>query len=682
MARRPALALGLLLAAGCPMLQRTPLDTSDTQDDGTEVFDPAWAPLVINEFMAVNRTGATDGTGVRADWIELYNPSDQWVSLSGWTLTDDHSEPDRHHLEQLYLAPWGTLLLWADGQPSLGPDHLGFSLAAEGEQIGLYDPTGAAADGLSFGLQAADHAAARALDGAARWIITSSPTPGETNGSGGIGAGEAWAAPPEPCGLGSDLVEFNWLEGDLVTFDVACSAELGDRAVLEPVDLPEGASWDGTTLSWQTGPASGGRIDFVFAVTTEDRSDEIPLAEAVTFWVADDPSNPDNLPVDPERYTEEWGLPVFHITTSGAIQDYYTSVDLAFEGLDYPARIKVRGKTSSNYPKPGYTIELEEAELAISAWGVTRDHLALVTPFDDNAYVRQKLVYDQWAAVAEFWGEPRLVPRSFFTVLYLNGEYLGLFLALDRVDDEFLEQSGFVRGTGLYKAVEHDANFYLTGVDGSPKESLHDGYDKQEGDPPDDFGDLEDLVAFTGHADAQGLVDGAADHIVLQEFMDWFLLVYFSLAEDSGGKNSYLAVAPDSTVFRYCPWDFNQSWGQTWRTYRRDSDELNDHTTDNKVFWAILEVEAARAELWERYHAMAQPGGPYAPGWFTAQLDAYYTLIEPSAEKDWAKWSAEHYSYEGWAAEREDDDDWTDYQGEKAYLYQWIEERSALFEAF
>ncbi len=686
---RPAPALGLLVLAGCPALQRTPLDTepedsrADVVDTATiEHVDPPWPRVVINEFVADNRTGATDGTGAHPDWIELFNPSNVTVSLSCWGITDKHSAPGKHRLEQLSIPPFGKLVLWADGEPALGPDHLGFTLAAEGGQIGLYAPNLVPADELSFGQQAADHAAARVLDGGASWSITASPTPGASNGGTGTGVATGWAEAPDACALASDLSERFYLEGDSVAFTPSCSGSLGERAALEPAALPEGASWDGTTIRWQTGPASGGRIDLVFAVTTQGQEEEVPLAETVTFWVADDPSNPDNVPVEPLGYTEEWGLPVFHVTPSATIPDYAIPADLVFEGVDYAATIKIRGKTSSNYPKPSYTLELDEAELAVSTWGVTRDHIALVTLFDDNAYVRQKLVYDQWAAVSEFWGEPRLTPRGFFAVLYLNGEYLGLYLALDRVDDEFLEQQGFDPASNLYKAVEHDANFYLTGVGGAAKESLHDGYDKKEGEPAGDFSDLEALVAFTGHADAQGLVEGAPEHMVLQEFMDWFLLVHYCLGEDSAGKNAYLARAPDSAVFRYCPWDFNQSWGQTWRTYRRSSSELNDHTVDNKVFWALLEEESTRAELWERYRAMAQPGGPYDPAWLSAQLDAYYALIEPSAERDWARWSADYIGYVGWAEERNEEADWTDYQGEKAYLYRWIEERAALFEAF
>jgi spore coat protein CotH len=282
--------------------------------------------------------------------------------------------------------------------------------------------------------------------------------------------------------------------------------------------------------------------------------------------------------------------------------------------------------------------------------------------------------------MAGFWEVERLTPRSFFTVVYFDGVYQGLFMALDRIDNEFLEHQGFDPESSLYKAVHHDANFFLTDAGGDPKDTLHDGFEKKEGEPEDDYSDLDALVAFTGHADAAGLVHGASEHLDLAEFMDWFLLVHYCLGEDSAGKNAYLARTPKSSVFRYAPWDFNHAWGQDWRTLRASSSSRNFHTGYNRVFWAIQELEATDAELWERYRLMAQPGGPFDPDWLRATVDAYFELIEPSAVRDWERWGADYSSYSGWADDRDSEDDWQDYQGEKAYLYQWLDERAALFE--
>ncbi len=659
-----------------PVQDSPPSEDTDT----TEVIQPSWPALVINELVADNAGSALDGTTATPPWIELHNPGSDPVSLESWTISSDPDQPDMHSLEQLEIAAGGFLLLWADERPELGPDHLELALHPEGGALGLYTPDGTPIDGLAFGQQATDHALARALDADATWIISGSPSPGASNSSGGSGAISAWASPPAPCELVSEIEGSNLLEGDLIQGSASCSGELGDDAIIQAVTLPEGASWDGASLDWQSGPASGGRIELVFSVTSTDGHGETPLAETVVLWVADDPSAADNVPVQPASYTEEWGLPVLHVATEGELSGNYSAAELVFYGRSHPGMIKVRGATSSYYPKPGYTLELDAQELHIPAWGITRDHLVLLSPFDDNAYVRQKLIYDQWAAIAGFWGEPRLTPRSFFVVLYLDGAYHGLFMALDRIDNEFIDQMGFDRDAGLYKAVNHDANFFLTDSGGSAKDTMHDGYEKKEGQPEDSFDELDALVSFTANAaDAASLLDGDDTWLDLHEFMDWFLLVYYAHAEDSAGKNSYLAFEPGQTLARYAPWDFNHAWGQDWRTHRESSSSLNDYTSRNRVFWAIQDDADADAELWERYRQMAQPGGPFDPDWLRATVDDYYALIEPSAQRDWAVWAADYYSYSSWSSYRDSQDDWTDYEGEKAYLYQWLDDRAELF---
>src|SRR4051812_46415076 len=40
------------------------------------------ADPVINEFLAINNNGLVDFEGVRSDWIELYNPNAETVSLN------------------------------------------------------------------------------------------------------------------------------------------------------------------------------------------------------------------------------------------------------------------------------------------------------------------------------------------------------------------------------------------------------------------------------------------------------------------------------------------------------------------------------------------------------------------------------------------------------------------------
>lgn len=470
-------------------------------------------------------------------------------------------------------------------------------------------------------------------------------------------------------------------EGESISVTVACTGDVASEdASLTLIQGPSTGVLDAEQWQWQwqTGAADGGRVDVVFSVAVPG---QLPEALTVPIWVADNPELEDAQPVDPLRYQEEWGLPVVHIDVDGALSqtDQLGTVHWLGDALD--VEIKIRGASSSYYPKPSYTIEFTKEEIELPSWEVSRDHLILLTTFDDNSYVRQKLIYDQWAAMAQWDGSVRLTPRTDFVVVYLNGSYQGLYVALDRIDNEFVRQMDMNDEGDLFKAVNHDANYYLYNSSGGYKSTLHDGYEKREGLIDDDFSTLDALVGVTGNAaSATALLNDVADMLIIDEFTDWFLLVYYSLSEDSAGKNAYLYHNPDTERFHYVPWDFNHAWGQNWYTARVSVDSINDYTNRNRVFWALQFDEDAEQQMWERFDALRADGGPMSLDWQRQQLDNYYADIQPSAERDWAKWANDYYTYGYWSGYRNSLGDWQDFEGEKAYLYTWLDERAALFE--
>ena len=168
-----------ILWLGCAAPQQA-LDTAWSPHLGAS---EGWSVVVINEFMASNASGLQDDSGAYPDWIELYNPTEEALELDGWMLSDDRQERDKHVLQGQRIDAGGWLLLVADGDTDEGDDHLGFSLSADGEDIGLYSPDGGVVDEVEYGPQQTDHAAARQLDGGSEWMLTDTPTPGTSNGA-------------------------------------------------------------------------------------------------------------------------------------------------------------------------------------------------------------------------------------------------------------------------------------------------------------------------------------------------------------------------------------------------------------------------------------------------------------------------------------------------------------------
>jgi spore coat protein H len=472
------------------------------------------------------------------------------------------------------------------------------------------------------------------------------------------------------------LTEPHSTEGEAVSFGFDCGSGLSSADFTASMSgLPEGASFDvqSWTFSWTPGLDQGGRYDLMLSTRPDDDPAAFPESTVATFWVADAIEDPDNLPVDPATYTEEWGLPVFHLAPGQSVGQTHIPADITVYGHTYHAEMKIRGAASAGYPKPSYTLKFSDEDLDAGPWGMgNKDHLYAITSFDDNSYVRQKLCYDLWLAIADHFERDRLTPRTFFGVVYLDGRYRGIYTFSDRPDDHFAQEMGLSSEGNLYKAISHYANFYRT-YGSSPKSTLHDGYEKKEGIPaegePGAYDDLDALVAWSADASDQEFWDEHTDWLRLDEFMDWLLFVQWTASDDSAGKNAYLYNDPAAFEFRYCPWDFNHSYGQGWYTYRVASSSFSDYRSSNGIFNHLQAHPQASAELWDRYHAL-QDEGPLNATWMLATVDGYYAQIQRSTDRDWALWAASYASY--WGSNNRND-----YHEEKAYLLTWLEEREA-----
>ena len=254
-----------------------------------------------------------------------------------------------------------------------------------------------------------------------------------------------------------------------------------------------------------------------------------------------------------------------------------------------------------------------------------------------------------------------------------------MYLAVDHIDNEFVSEMGFGPDGHLFQAVSHDANFRRTDVSGNPKWSLDQGYEQKDGE---DHLDLDELVGFASDSTDAEFQEGAAHYLSPHEFEDWFLFVHYANAEDSGGKNDWLYHDPSTSLWRYIPWDYNDSWGQDWMTLRITPDAYDDFTWTNEIFVHDLGDPVASAEIWDRFHEMQASGGPLDVDVQLAHLDAYYAQIDPSAARDWEKWKTAYQHYSGWAYYRQQNADWTDYDGEKAYLYDWVRQRDVEMRAY
>ncbi|MCF8334127.1 MAG: lamin tail domain-containing protein [Bacteroidales bacterium] len=143
---------------------------------------PAQSP-VINEVMASNDTTIEDSEGDNPDWIELFNPTSETISLKNWSLSDDKRNLKKWQFnDEALIQPYGFTLIFASGKEHLtSRGHCAFRLDAGNEPVFLAAPTGKIGDSVTARCMPTDISYGRESDGGKNFSYFKNPSPGYTN---------------------------------------------------------------------------------------------------------------------------------------------------------------------------------------------------------------------------------------------------------------------------------------------------------------------------------------------------------------------------------------------------------------------------------------------------------------------------------------------------------------------
>ena len=148
--------------------------------------------IVINEIMASN-VGVVMSPAYNFDgWIELYNPTEQAISLSGMYLSDGANNRWKIPANIGTVPAKGFLVVWL-GSNDIKSNQAPFKLDCDGGTIYLSDASGQHISQV-YPKVMSRTAWARKVDGSDEWGWTANPTPGATNAT-SVFATERIAAP-------------------------------------------------------------------------------------------------------------------------------------------------------------------------------------------------------------------------------------------------------------------------------------------------------------------------------------------------------------------------------------------------------------------------------------------------------------------------------------------------------
>ncbi|MBJ06409.1 MAG: hypothetical protein CMO40_04725 [Verrucomicrobiaceae bacterium] len=609
---------------------------------------------VISEFMAENQETLEDGFCRSSDWLELFNSTAETINFEGWHLTDDPAELARWQLPDLTLRSNERIIIFASNRDqTAGELHTDFRLNRDGGYLALVKPDGTTiAHSYLYPPQAADISYGLLMPGQTMGAFRN-PTPGAPNNG------------PQ----GEFLLE-------KVVFSHESQVITGELQLELRSSLPEATiryTTDATSpnRSWRTynGPIPVSRTTRVTARLEQAGKEPGPLRDR-TFVLLDDSMRNvrSNLPL---IIVDSFGRRIDNESSANSQNplrpvhglfidvDPVTGVARPTDLPDFEGRggMRVRGQTSSGFPKKQYSFETWDSEgndKDVSIFGYPAESDWIIhAPYSDKSLMRNKIVYE----TSREMGYP--ASRTRFVELYYNAngddvstaDYRGVYVFMEKIkrgddrlkikklencDNERPEVSGgyiFKKDKGqsvdvTFNSVREGHIFSFVEPD-QPTTQQRSWLDTH-------------IDQFENNLHSSRFLNptrGYASFIDVQSFIDTHLWVEVYKNIDGYRLSSYFHKDRGRKIVASPVWDYNLSLG--------NADYLQGEFPNG---WYYSQVGAGGypwygrlfldpefvIRYWDRWFELRK--GIFATDSMMARIDAHSALLSGPARRNFTKW--------------------------------------------
>jgi len=553
-------------------------------------------PLAITEVISSNRTHLPQ-SGQCFDLVEITNLSSGPISLAGYTLTDKRKEPSRYDFPDITLAAGQSYVVFCSGALSLGENHASFKISSTGESVWLYKE-GVLVDVLvvpgdvksdeSFG-----------LDGK-RPSYFSDPTPGEKNGSGYMVLIERPVA-SAPSGVYAEPVQVSLSgQGEIYyTLDGSRPTTASERydgpiTVQGVTTLRAICFADGRESS----PAS-----FTYAVGVEH---ELPILTV-------------SIPQD--SLTGSQGV-LNHIKESYEHEAVLTLIEGGEEKFSLPFGFRLHGNDSRKGDKQNFQLRFR------SEYGASKlnypvfanrefteyNSLLLKGGSEDfpTAMLRDELATSLVDGTTALYAQA-MKP----VVLYLGGEYWGVYYLRERYSDDY---------------VASHLNVSAESVD------LLYSYGGVQSGEDDDYRALLSYVASHDMSTREGF-DYLTQKVDILSLMDWYICRSYMGDKDLANIRYFRSEEGDGK-WRWCYFDLDWSF---WIDDDRPLTSIVKGADRHGLILAAFKSEEGRDLFLRRYAELM--GTVLNEQTIISRIDAIADLIRSEMPRDRERWD---YSMTRW----------------------------------
>ena len=605
---------------------------------GYSAFDAA-NRLPLNG-VYISEFGGSTGS-VATDWVELHNSTGSAVNLAGYGLSNNPKNPAKWVFPDISIEPGEYLLLYATGSADKAQKKnlkLNFCISSTGETLFFFDPGGKLIDKLSAGRMRSGQSYGR--DGSDNRYYYADPTPGAQNGKGYEGITQLPAFSVTP-GIYDNAVTVAITagEGETIRYTTDCTTPNASSEVYSG-ELSISKNSVIRAAAFRDGYLSGD----VATATYLFRSDGVNHALPVVTLVTD----PDNL------WNSKTGI---YATGDQFDPDAASYADTLKSATYYQAKFATEEQVDTIWEKPaafslfddnGKQVFTQNVGIRIAgSFGRGRAQKgfnviarkeygkgSMEYPFFENRpYTEYKAVVlragaqdqnrskirDELASGLLEGTDINILYQAYRpTVLYLNGEYWGVYFMKEKRNRFFVAQ---------HENTENNVDL-----------AIGKGFKQRT------YGDNSDWVSLYEYATSHDLSSAEAyayvsERMDVDSFRDYMIAEIYNGNTDTynfqyyrlkGGKWKFI-------FYDFC-WGF-QSPGHETLAFRMGKTPAD--VCSAKLFAAMLQNKGWRDSFCRRFGELLNTA--FAPERVSALIDELYGYVEPEIKREREKFNKDTF---------------------------------------
>lgn len=605
---------------------------------GYSAFDAAnrlpLGGVYISEF------GGSTGS-VASDWVELHNSTGSAVSLAGYGISNNPKNPAKWVFPDISIEPGEYLLLYATGSADKAQKKnlkLNFNISSTGEALFFFDPNGKLIDKLSAGRMKSGQSYGR--DGSDNRFYYAEPTPGAQNGKGYEGITQLPAFSVTPGTYDNAVtVAITAGEGETIRYTTDCTTPNASSEVYSG-ELSISKNSVIRAAAFRDGYLSGD----VATATYLFRSDGVNHALPVVTLVTD----PDNL------WNSKTGI---YATGDQFDPDAASYADTLKSATYYQAKFATEEQVDTIWEKPaafslfddnGKQVFTQNVGIRIAgSFGRGRAQKgfnviarkeygkgSMEYPFFENRpYTEYKAVVlragaqdqnrskirDELASGLLEGTDINILYQAYRpTVLYLNGEYWGVYFMKEKRNRFFVAQ---------HENTENNVDL-----------AIGKGFKQRS------YGDNSDWVSLYEYATSHDLsasdaYNYVAERMDVDSFRDYMIAEIYNGNTDTynfqyyrlkGGKWKFI-------FYDFC-WGF-QSPGHETLAFRMG--KTPSDVCSAKLFAAMLQNKGWRDSFCRRFGELLNTA--FAPERVSALIEELYGYVEPEIKREREKFNKDTF---------------------------------------